>query len=265
MTSGQAQQLIDRAQAGEVLRGTVLSSADPGLAEMIARGFDFVWIDLEHSALSIRDLQLLAIAVRAGDCAAFARLPSAGSDLITAVLDTGVDGVVAPRVSSATQAQSFVTSLAYPPAGRRGFAPRRGNGFGASVGDGGEGPRVIGIVQIETREALENVKEIAAVPDLDWLLVGLADLSFELGVPLDTRSPEMRAAVERVREAAMQTGVGFGLAASGDEEALLPMLQRPLGMLLYSSDARLYAEAITVAQQTTVSALARARAAWQRS
>jgi 4-hydroxy-2-oxoheptanedioate aldolase len=255
-----AQQLIDRARGGETMLGTVISSADPVLAERVASGFDFVWIDLEHSALGTRDLQTLAIAARAGDCAALVRLPSAGSELLTAVLDAGLDGVVAPRVDDAAEAQRFVTGLSYPPAGWRGFAPRRGNGFGNAHANGEATPRVLSVVQIETREGLANVEQIAAVPGLDWLVVGLSDLSFELGAPLQPQAPEVLAAVERVRLAAAEADVRFGLAASGDEQALLEVLRRPLDMLLYSSDARIYASAIAAAHEVTASALRRARA-----
>ncbi|MFZ2049730.1 MAG: aldolase/citrate lyase family protein [Solirubrobacteraceae bacterium] len=258
MRLNRSQQLLDRADGGQTLRGTVLSSADPVLAELVATSFDFVWIDLEHSALTIRDLQTLTIAVQASDCAALVRLPHAGSDLLTAVLDAGVDGVVAPRVSCARQAQELVTSLAYPPGGCRGFAPRRGNAFGRSQATGAHSPRLISIAQIETSESLGNLHEIAAVQDLDWLLVGLADLSFELGAPLDPQAPQMRAAVKRVREAAQRSGVRFGLAASGGKEALARLLTPHVSMLLYSSDARLYAEAIAGAERTTTAAIGRA-------
>jgi 2-keto-3-deoxy-L-rhamnonate aldolase RhmA len=259
-----AQELIDRAREGQTMLGTVISSPDPVLAERIAAGFDFVWIDLEHSALSARDLQTLAIAARAGGAAALVRLPSSDSDLLTAVLDAGLDGVVAPRVDDAAQAQRFVSGLSYPPAGWRGFAPRRGNGFGNATAKQDEAPRVLSIVQIETRKGLADVEQIAAVKELDWLVVGISDLSFELGTPLQPQAPEVLAGVERVRAAAAQAGVRFGLAASGDERALFEAMQRPLDMLLYSSDARIYAGAIAAAHEVTAAALARAREGWRR-
>lgn len=254
-------QMRDRADAGETLCGTVLSTADPVLAELVAGSFDFVWIDLEHSALTIRDLQVLTIAVQASGCVALARLPHSDSELLTAALDAGVDGLVAPRVSSVEAAESFLASLAYPPTGHRGFAPRRGNAFGTAL-RGADDPRPIGIVQIETAEGLENVSKIAAVPDLDWLIVGLADLSFELGTPLQPEAPALRAAVERVHEAAARSGVRLGLAASGDEHALRRLLNRRVSVLLYSSDARLYAEAVAAARRTAGAALAGARREW---
>lgn len=251
-------QMRDRADAGEALCGTVLSTADPVLAEMVAASFDFVWIDLEHSALTIRDLQVLTIAVQATGCVALARLPRSDGELLTAALDVGVDGLVAPRVGSIEEAESFLTSLAYPPAGHRGFAPRRGNTFGAAL-RGADDPRPIGVVQIETAKGLQNVFEIAAVPNLDWLIVGLADLSFELGAPLQPEAPALRAAVQRVHAAAARAGARVGLAASGDESALRRLLSRRVSMLLYSSDARLYAEAVAGARRTAGAALAAAR------
>ncbi len=255
-------QMRDRADAGETLCGTVLSSADAVLAEMVAASFDFVWIDLEHSALTVRDLQILTIAVQASGCVALARLPHSDSELLTAALDAGVDGLVAPRVSSVEEAESFLARLAYPPAGRRGFAPRRGNAFGTALRGAGH-PPPIGVVQIETTEGLENVSEIAAVPGVDWLLVGLADLSFELGAPLQPEAPLLSTAVERVHDAAVRSGARVGLAASGNEQSLRRLLSRRVSMLLYSSDARLYAEAVAATRRTAGAALASARSEWE--
>ena len=100
------------------LLGTVLTLPDVALAELVAEPLDFVWIDLEHGALDAGDVPPLAVAARAAGCAALVRLASA--DRVPAILDAGVDGVVAPRVESAAQARRLADRLRHPPRTRSG-------------------------------------------------------------------------------------------------------------------------------------------------
>lgn len=227
-------------RAGRPLIGTVISSVDPVFAERVAQTFDFVWIDLEHSALSLSDAVTLAIAVRAGGAASFVRLPRFDSELLSAVLDTGVDGVVAPKIPSASEAARFVTSLRYPPEGSRGFAPRR-----ASRGSGGvTGTQVACIVQIETRAAIEDIDAIASTEGVDGLVVGLADLSLDLGCPLDLESATLAAAARRVGRAAARHGMPWGLAAGALTDWVRESWTTGANLLVFSSDVRLYGEAL---------------------
>src|SRR5437763_16259025 len=105
-----ADTLRESLRSGAALVGTVVSSPDPVLTERLAHELDFVWIDLEHSALGIRDAQLLAIAAKAGGAFALVRLPRHDSELVAAVLDMGIDGVIAPKVSSAADAYAFAST-----------------------------------------------------------------------------------------------------------------------------------------------------------
>jgi len=233
-------------RAGAPLVGTVLSSPDPVLAERAAQAFDFAWIDLEHSALSVRDALVLAVALRAGGAASLVRLPRFDSELLTAVLDTGVDGVVAPKVSCAADAAALVRSLRYPPAGSRGFAPRRASGGQAAAGAGLRSD-VACIVQIETRAALAELDAIAATEGLDGLVVGLADLSLELGCPLDMEADALADAARSVGETAARNGVPWGLAAGTLPPWVSASWQAGGDMFVFSSDLRLYAETVDVA------------------
>jgi len=233
-------------RARDPLIGTVLSSPDPVFAERVAQAFDFVWIDLEHSALSVRDALILAIAVKAGGASSLIRLPRFDSELLTAVLDTGVDGVVAPKIASSADAAHFARSVRYPPHGLRGFAPRRANGGNAAVGSDPVSD-VACIVQVETRAALEDVDAIAATPGVDGIVVGLADLSLDLGRPLDMEAAELVAAAEGVGAAAARRGVPWGLAAGTLPDWVRTTWATGADMLVFSSDLRLYGETIDAA------------------
>jgi 4-hydroxy-2-oxoheptanedioate aldolase len=222
-----------------LLVGTVISSPDLVLAERIGQAFDFAWIDLEHSALTIRDAQQLAIAIKAGGGASLVRLPRSDTELIGAILDTGVDGIVGPRIESEAEARDLVQAARHPPAGSRGFAPRRSNqGLAAPPED------VACVVQIESARALARLDAIAETDGVDGLVVGTSDLSFDLGSPLDVSSEALESAVRETSEAASRHEKAWGVAI-GD----LPQWGHRLrtggaNMLVFSSDARIYADAI---------------------
>jgi 4-hydroxy-2-oxoheptanedioate aldolase len=226
------------------LVGTVVSSPDPVLAEQAAHEFDFVWIDLEHSALSVRDAATLAIAAQAGGAAALVRLPRYDSDLLSAVLDAGVDGVVAPRVQSADEAQALARAVRYPPDGLRGFAPRRAVGAVAAPGSTVSAVRVACVIQIESRQALSQLDAIASVKGVDLLVAGTADLSLELGCELDMAASELASAVMSIGEAAERHEKAWGVAIGSVPDWLGEIRSAGASMLVFSSDVRLYADAI---------------------
>jgi len=223
--------LRERIGAGERLVGTVLAVPDVALAELAAAPFDLVWLDMEHGALDVRDVQALTIAVQRAGCAAAVRIPSHDFDRLAAVLDSGADAVVVPNVDSAEQARELTARLRYPPAGRRGYGPRRA--YGRDV-------EPACLVQIETLAGVAEAREIAMLPGVDALVVGCADLSFALGAPHELTTPEMRAALAEVGDAARAAGIAFGVAGSGAVEELAA----EAAMLIYSVDVRVYAQAM---------------------
>jgi 4-hydroxy-2-oxoheptanedioate aldolase len=243
MSSIDRRSAADDLRAGRWIAGTVVSSPDPVLAERLASGFDLIWIDLEHSALSIRDAQMLVIAVQAAGAAALVRVSHSRSDLLGALLDAGVDGVVAPKIESAAEAADLVRRMQYPPTGDRGFAPRRATGRREVTGALDMGSRLICIAQIETQRAVVEAGEIAKVEGIDALVVGTADLSFDLGSPLDLQTQELQNAVQCVGKAALVSGKRWGVAI-----ASVPLWVRALptqggSVLVYASDARIYGHA----------------------
>jgi 4-hydroxy-2-oxoheptanedioate aldolase len=227
------------------LVGTVVSCADPVLTERLAESFDYLWLDLEHGALSLSDIQTLAIAARAGGAYALVRLPAVHCESLTSVLDTGVDGIVAPRVSSPAEASELVELTSYPPTGRRGFAERRARRLHSVVNERGWPANTVArIVQIETARGVENVRPIAATPGIDALVVGTSDLSLELGCPLEVSAPQMIEAIRTVGTAAASEGKPWGIAAGGLQPWVREAGSRGATLLLLSSDVRLYSQAL---------------------
>jgi 2-keto-3-deoxy-L-rhamnonate aldolase RhmA len=230
-----------RLHAREPLLGTVLTLPVVALAELVAEPLDFVWIDLEHGALDPRDVQPLAVAARAAGSAALVRLPSSDCPRVPAILDAGVDGVVAPCVGSAAQAERLVASLRHPPRGTRGFAARRAAAYGRP---GGAPADPLCLVQIESAAGLEAAEGIAAVEGVDALVVGCADLALALDGGLAPVSPRLREAIAHVQSAAERAGIASGIAGPEDPELLHELAAGSSTVLVCSADVRLYAHAV---------------------
>jgi 4-hydroxy-2-oxoheptanedioate aldolase len=154
-------------------------------------------------------------------------------------------GVMVPMVESVEQARMIADSCRYPPAGRRGFGPRRAGRYGrtAAFWTAPES-RVTCTVQIESRAGVEAAAEIAAVDGVDALVVGCSDLSLDLDVPQDLRAGILRAAVTEVATAAMTAGCRFGVAASGHPGEIQALFDAPPDLIVYSADTRIYSAAV---------------------
>jgi len=231
--------LRDACNGGRRLVGTVLTLPGVGTAELLAEPFDLVWVDLEHGALGLGDAQDLIIGAQAAGAYALARLPADAGGLIAPVLDAGVDGVVVADVRDPATAAAVGDRLVHPPDGSRGYGPRRASSRGRTcAADRG---RPVLWAQIESGEGVAGAAEIAAQEAVDALVVGTADLSFALGVPLQHDSPQLAGAVRAVREAC-GTAAHFGVA--GALTAPPAALLEGAAFLVHSTDARLCADAV---------------------
>jgi 4-hydroxy-2-oxoheptanedioate aldolase len=212
---GPSPTLRDRVRAGEATFGTFLDLASPLSAEVAGRaGFDWLMIDLEHGSATETDLLPLLLAVQGTGAAALVR-PQSGERLrIGRALDLGADGIMVPRLDTPDQVREAVSYLRYPPSGVRGVALRtRGAGLGSIAhGEiGGVNDRILGIIQIESRAAVEAVDEIAAIDGADVLFVGPTDLSHSLGVPGRFDDPTYQDALARVLAACGRHGKATGI------------------------------------------------------
>jgi 4-hydroxy-2-oxoheptanedioate aldolase len=236
--------------------GTVLSLPGAPLAELAGGALDLAWIDLEHGALGVRDAQDVAVGLAATGCEAHVRLPCWDSEVLPAVLDAGVDGVVMPRAEDPATVLAFVRRLHYPATGTRGFGPRRAGSYGRRAtwwSDAEAAPTCT--VQIETPVGVEQAAAIAAVDGVDALVVGCSDLSLELGAPLDLDDGALRSAVRLVREAAAGAGRRFGVAGGGEPAAMAALAEPGDDLVVFSADVRIYSRAVDAVARTIVAAL----------
>jgi 4-hydroxy-2-oxoheptanedioate aldolase len=176
-------------RAGEQSVGTWCSLAEPTVVEIVAQsGFDWVIVDWQHGQFGAGDLATMINVAASAGATPLVRVPLNEPWMLQKALDMGAYGVVVPLVNTVGDARRAAAATRYPPHGVRSFGPVR-----ASAAIGWEPDRVnaevVCIVQIETREALENVEALAATPGVDALFVGPADLAVSLGLGLG--APEL--------------------------------------------------------------------------
>jgi 2-dehydro-3-deoxyglucarate aldolase/4-hydroxy-2-oxoheptanedioate aldolase len=160
--------------------GTWISTGSPLITELAAEcGFNWLLLDLEHGCTTQADvlpqLQTLARTQTNG----IVRVGGLHSEQVSQLLDWGASGIMLPHVASAEKAQALVHAAYHPPRGHRGLAKTvRATRFG--LGSHADNPAPLLIAQIESAEAVENAEAIAAVPGIDVLFVGPADLQHNL-------------------------------------------------------------------------------------
>jgi 4-hydroxy-2-oxoheptanedioate aldolase len=186
------------------------TSSDPIVAEVLGRlGYDCVILDNQHGGVTWHNMAQLIQALELGGTPALVRPTANDPTLINRALDFGAAGVVVPMVSTAAQAQQAASGCRYPPKGVRSFGPLR-NYYGIEYLNS----KPLCIVMIETAEALDNLDAIAAVPEVDGLLIGPADLAISMGIGFSMEmSPQVWNAVDRVVAACKKNGK-FSASAS---------------------------------------------------
>ena len=197
----------------------------PKLIEIVGEHgeFDGLWLDAEHAGLSMKDVELATMAARAYGLDHFVRMPATDYASIMRVLEAGAGGVMVSMVKSPEEAEQAVRWAKFWPRGERGLnGGNRDGRFGLTplpdyVKQAND--RVFVGVQIETAAAIASVAEIAAVPDVDLLFVGPADISQVLGVPGDFENPRCLATIEKIARACADAGKPWGIVPRGPEYA----------------------------------------------
>ncbi len=195
-----------RPQKSELLRKTSFGSwitiPHPAVAELLARaGFDWLNIDMEHSAISLESAAELIRTIDLAGVRPFVRVGSHDTNVIKRVMDAGAHGLIASTVNTPEQAAGIVAAVRYPPAGARGVGLSRAQGYGDEFDAYYQwlNEESIVIVQIEHIHAVKNLKAILQVPGVDGFLIGPYDLSASLGVPGKFTHPKMLEALAEVK------------------------------------------------------------------
>ena len=224
-------------QNGDVLIGTLITMPVPEVAEiMIEVGFDWLFVDTEHAPFNAKDA--LRILQTAGDrCPCVVRIPANQEVWIKKALDIGADGIIAPQVNSAEEADRIVRLCKYPPRGTRsvgiGRAHKYGLGFREYVARAND--EVAVILQAENINALKNISEIVRVPGIDAIFIGPYDLSASMGKMGNLTDTDVRNAIATMRECCMNAGLRLGIFADTAETAAA-FIQQGFTLIAVSTD-----------------------------
>jgi 2-dehydro-3-deoxyglucarate aldolase len=175
-----ANKLKQLLKKGKPAIGTWLGCSDPYFVEMMAHlGFDWLLIDMEHIPISLEGLRTMLMACNGGESAVLVRVSLNSRNYIQAALDLGAQGVMVPMVNSRADAERAVEFARYPPLGRRGLGPVRAGRYGKNDAAYRKtaNEETLLFVQIETPEAVKNVREILTVKGIDGLYIGNSDLA----------------------------------------------------------------------------------------
>jgi len=207
--------LKQRIKNGETVFGCWLNLGSSLTAEMVGlAGFDWVLIDLEHGAGSEKDVLHQLQALERGTAAAIIRVEGYERQRIHRVLDFGAEGIMCPRIKTAREAKQAADALRYTPDGLRGIAKTvRATTFGADLDAylAGVEENLLGVIQIETKEALHCLDDIAAIDGVDVLFIGPSDLSKSLGIFGQFDHPLFKEALKATAGAAQKAGVATGV------------------------------------------------------
>ncbi|MBT3378338.1 MAG: 2,4-dihydroxyhept-2-ene-1,7-dioic acid aldolase [Lentisphaerae bacterium] len=206
--------LATKVRNGEVTIGTWIQAGHPTIAEVLAEaGFDWIAADCEHTDIDMTQFAGLARAMYGRGPAPLVRVRENDTLAIRQVLDMGAEGVIVPLVNSPAEAEAAVRAAKYPPQGVRGFAFSRMNDWGETFEDylAQANSTVLVIVMIESREGVENIDDILAVPGVDGVFIGPYDMSGSYGIPGQTQDPIIKAACAQVAVACKQAGKAAGI------------------------------------------------------
>lgn len=174
------------------------SIRDPAMSEMLAGcGYDWIVLDCEHSPRDVQEVLHGLHAMSAYPVEPVVRVKSLDVAEIKKMLDIGAQTILVPYVQNGEEARLAAAAVTYPPAGLRGVAGgTRANRF-AAIPDYFTKAReeICLIVQIETRDAMNNLEEIATIDGIDAIFVGPADLAASLGHPGDLKHPDVKEAI----------------------------------------------------------------------
>jgi 4-hydroxy-2-oxoheptanedioate aldolase len=207
--------LKHRIQQGETVHGCWINLGSALSTEIVGMaGFDWVLIDLEHGAGSEKDVLAQLQALNNSGTAALVRVESHEPSRISRVMEMGAQGIMCPKVNNAPEAKKVINGLHFPPLGNRGVATMvRAAGFGKSFDEYYKDAKanLLGIVQIETVEALSHLDEIASVDGVDILFIGPGDLTMDMGIFGQFNHPRYIKAVEDIILAASKAGKVVGI------------------------------------------------------
>lgn len=231
------QKIMDR----DKIVGTHVQLTDPGICEIMGRlGYDFFWIDLEHTYMSYKELFCHVCAAHDAGTPVIVRVPMSDRTATKKVLEMGVDGIIFPQISSVEEANSLISYTLYPPYGDRGFGPMGAVNWGYDDVQEYVDKKHLDLcrfIQIELKAAVDQLEELMKNPYIDGYILGPCDLSGSIGKLNRVFDPEVVALVDKTVATLHSAGKYVGLSTgASDRETLAFWHDRGVDMLSAGSD-----------------------------
>lgn len=205
-----------------------------------AAGYDWLFIDMEHGAMSVEQASVIAIAALTQGITPIVRCCHDALHDGTRALDNGAMGVVVPHVDTADDARAVAAAVRFPPLGKRSWGGPA-FAYGLRAPDVAEAQRelnrdILVACMLETPAAIRNADAIAAVPGVDVLLIGTSDLSAAMGIAGQIDHPEIAAAFDRAAAACAAHGKTLGMGGVYDEVQAEAYIRAGARFILAGSD-----------------------------
>jgi 4-hydroxy-2-oxoheptanedioate aldolase len=188
---------------------------------LAAAGADVLVIDQEHGPIGPETLHAMIASTAGTPCSPWVRVPRCDEASVKTALDAGAEGILFPLITTAESAAECVALTRYPPQGRRGWGPFVAHSrWGVNLFDylGQRGSETVCTLLIETRSAIDNIREICKVEGVDCLTIAPFDLSTALGVSGRLDAPELVEAVSHAERVILEAGIPLAGAALTKEQ-----------------------------------------------
>lgn len=210
--------LKEKVKKCEKIIGTHVHLTDAAVSEMISYlGFDYIWIDMEHTGLSVKDVYNHMMAAKAGGTPTLIRVPVNDLTYTKRIVEMGPDAIVFPMVKDFEQTKELLDWTLYPPRGKRGCGPKSAVKWGIDdeldfYQNGSM--NMCRFIQIETKSAVDDIEKIAKLEYLDGCIFGLFDLSGSIGelgnVFCDKNLAIVKKVISVLKENNKCIGISFG-------------------------------------------------------
>jgi 2-keto-3-deoxy-L-rhamnonate aldolase RhmA len=229
--------------SGEIVYGLTLTIGTPQIAELVANlGFDWIWIETEHTTMSLDTVLAQLQAISGTGTKAIVRVDCNDQTTIKRVLDMGPDGILIPSINSREDAEKAIKFTKYPPLGERGIGLARAQGYGLNLGSyiQSANDEVATIFMIEHIMAVQQINDILQVEGLDAIMIGTLDLAGSMNLQNDLSNPLIEAEVQKVLLACKEAGIACG-AFVGDPNQAKARISQGFKVLTLGADVLLLA------------------------
>jgi len=198
VTSRNANPLRSRLASEKPIFGGWCTLPTSFAAELVGvSGVDYAVVDMQHGLTGYSDLVSMLQAISLAGAVPMVRVPFGDHGIAQRALDAGAMGLIFPMINTVSLAQEAVRSTRYPPLGERSYGPIRAR-LHIGIDTEWVNSQILCLVQIETQEAMTNLKGILSVPGIDGVYVGPADLALSHGMPPGTSSAELDALLSHI-------------------------------------------------------------------